>query len=76
MNKENIELKAALSTHKELSAAANNQAKTLKLSLEKQRGEQSAMKNLIKELESGTDEKALIGKLYYQVMYSKWSEVL
>ena len=71
---ENVELRSALQTFRNLYECSIDTCKTLKIVIEKNRSELSNYKGTIRDLQSSSDEKNLIGKLYHQVMLSKWRE--
>ncbi|KRX05015.1 hypothetical protein PPERSA_06649 [Pseudocohnilembus persalinus] len=74
---ENSELKAALSTFKSLYLASVDQVKVKKLTLEKRQHQKQIMQELmdnIKKEQATSDDKSLIGKLYHQLMISRWQQ--
>lgn len=71
---ENAALRAANNTFRNLYQAALHQTSVLRLTLEKYRSEVSTFKQIIKDLQGAGDKEAMIGKLYYSLMVSKWKE--
>ena len=71
---ENVSLKAANNTFRNLYQASFEQTSTLRITLQKSRTEVETFKRTIKELEGSGDRESMIGKLYYSLMISKWNE--
>lgn len=71
---ENTQLKAALDTFRSLHEAAVREAKTMKLAIGRNDDENIHLRKEIRELQSQSDENALIGKLFNQVLTEKWAE--
>ena len=71
---ENASLKAANNTFRNLYQASMYQTSVLRISVEKSRMEVDTFKKIIKELQGSGDREAMIGKLYYSLMISKWNE--
>ena len=71
---ENVELKAALTTFKNLYEVSVNHTKTMRMVLERGKHETEQLQLALRDLQATADEKALIGKLYHQVMVSRWNE--
>ena len=67
-------LRIGLNTFKELYNASNLQIKNITLNQEKNKDELDTYKRAIKELQSETNQNALIGKLYYTILISRWRE--
>lgn len=74
MKLENTQLKAALETFRSLHEAAVREAKTMKLAIGRNDDENLHLRKEIRELQSQSDENALIGKLFNQVLTEKWAE--
>ena len=68
------QLTGALHTFRTLHEAAVNEAKNLKLSIARDKDEVTQLRNAVIDLQSESDEKALIGKLYKKNLNIKWSE--
>ena len=71
---ENVQLKSALETFRNLHDAAVREAKSLSLAAGKNNDEIIHLRKEIRELQSVSDENALIGKLYNQILTEKWTE--
>ena len=71
---ENTQLRGALSTFRNLHEAAVREAKTLRVSIGRSDDENAHLRKEIRELQSLSDENALIGKLFNQVLAEKWTE--
>ena len=71
---ENVSLKAANNTFRNLYQASMYQTSVLRISVEKSRMEVETFKRIIKELQGSGDRESMIGKLYYSLMISKWNE--
>lgn len=68
------QLTGALNTFRTLHEAAVNEAKNLKLSISRDKDEVTQLRSAVIDLQSESDEKALIGKLYKKNLNIKWSE--
>lgn len=71
---ESTQLRSALDTFRNLHEAAVREAKSLRLSVGKSDDEIIHLRKEIRELQSVSDENALIGKLFNQVLTEKWTE--
>lgn len=71
---ENVQLRSALDTFRSLHDAAVREAKTLKVAVGKNDDENLHLKREIRDMQAESDEKALIGKLFNQVLTEKWTE--
>lgn len=71
---ENTQLRGALNTFRNLHEAAVREAKTLRVSIGRSDDENTHLRKEVRELQSLTDENALIGKLFNQVLAEKWTE--
>ena len=74
MRIENTQLRAALDTFRHLHEAAVREAKTLRVAVGRNDDENIHLRREVRELQSETDENALIGKLFNQVLTEKWTE--
>ena len=70
----NSQLTGALNTLRNLYEAAVNEAKNLKLSSARNQDEINQLRAAVMDLQSESDEKTLIGKLYKTNLNMKWSE--
>jgi Ca2+-binding EF-hand superfamily protein len=68
------QLRSALDTFRNLHEAAVREAKSLRLSIGRNDDEIIHLRKEIRELQSLSDENALIGKLFNQVLTEKWTE--
>jgi Ca2+-binding EF-hand superfamily protein len=71
---ESTQLRSALETFRNLHEAAVREAKSLRLMVGRSDDEIIHLRKEIRELQSVTDENALIGKLFNQVLTEKWTE--
>lgn len=71
---ENAALKAANNTFRNLYQASLQQTSTLRITVEKSRGEVRTFKRTIKDLQGSGDRESMIGKLYYSLMIARWNE--
>ena len=67
-------LRSGLNTFKELYQSSNTQIKQLQLYKVKINDELDTYKRALKELQGETNANALIGKLYYTILLSRWRE--
>ena len=67
-------LRIGLNTFKELYNSSNLQIKSITINTEKNKDELDTYKRAIKELQSENDQNALIGRLYYTLLISRWRE--
>jgi chromosome segregation ATPase len=67
-------LRIGLNTFKELYNSSNTQIKQLQLYKVKINDELDTYKRALKELQGETNANALIGKLYYTILLSRWRE--
>ena len=67
-------LRIGLNTFKELYNSSNIQIKNITMNKEKNKDELNTYKKAIKELQSENNQNALIGKLYYTILISRWRE--
>ena len=68
------DLQASRKTFKNLYEYSVGQVKILKLAVEKKKNETEVLQNTVKELQTTSDENALVGKLQHELMVSKWNE--
>lgn len=66
--------KGALDTFRSLHEAAVRDVKTLRVAVVRTDDEIQHLRKEIRDMQSETDEKALIGKLFNQVLSEKWNE--
>lgn len=71
---ETTQLRSALETFKNLHEAAVREAKSLRLAVGRSDDQVVHLRKEIRELQSVSDENALIGKLFNQVLTEKWTE--
>jgi Ca2+-binding EF-hand superfamily protein/chromosome segregation ATPase len=71
---ESTQLRSALDTFRNLHEAAVREAKSLRLSVGRSDDEIIHLRKEIRELQALSDENALIGKLFNQVLTEKWTE--
>jgi Ca2+-binding EF-hand superfamily protein len=71
---ESTQLRSALETFRNLHEAAVREAKSLRLAIGRSDDEVLHLRREIRELQSVSDENALIGKLFNQVLTEKWTE--
>ena len=74
LEREVVILRIGLNTFKELYNTANFQIKNMNLNKIKDKDEIETYKKAIKELQSLENKNALIGKLYYTILISRWRE--
>ena len=67
-------LRIGLNTFKELYNYSNIQIRSITMNKEKNKDELNTYKKAIKELQSENNQNALIGKLYYTILISRWRE--
>ena len=67
-------LRIGMNTFKELYNSSNQQVKLITLNKEKNTDELDTYKKAIRELQSENNMNALIGKLYYTILISRWRE--
>jgi len=68
------QLKGALTTFRGLHEAAVNEAKSLRLTIGRDKDEINQLREAVQELQGDSDDKALLGKLYKINLSSKWGE--
>mmetsp|Transcript_25502 Transcript_25502/g.26583 ORF Transcript_25502/g.26583 Transcript_25502/m.26583 type:complete len:2300 (-) Transcript_25502:58-6957(-) len=66
--------KIGMSTFKDLYKSSSKQLESVSLLKEKHKDELDTYKLAIKDLQSESDAKALLGKLYYSLLVSRWRE--
>ena len=74
MKREVTFLRVGLNSFRDLNKISTKQAHALKLKITKSDDELTTYKKAVKELQSESDLKALIGKLYYSLLISRWRE--
>ena len=68
------QLRGAINTFRGLHDAAVNEAKSLRLSIGRDKDEISKLREAIHNIQGESDDKALVGKLYKANLNSKWAE--
>ncbi|CAG9327185.1 unnamed protein product [Blepharisma stoltei] len=74
LQKELAEARAAMNTYKSLVQVSADHVRALQLSIEKRKDEIDTFQRAIREMQADNAEAATVGKLYHQVMVSRWSE--
>lgn len=74
LQKELAEVRAAMNTYKSIVGVSADHVRALQLALEKRKDEIETFQRAIRELQADSPEAATVGKLYHQVMVSRWSE--
>lgn len=74
LQKELAEARAAMNTYKSLVAVSSDHVRALRLTIEKRKDEIENFQIAIRELQADSQEAATLGKLYHQVMISRWAE--
>ena len=74
LQKELAEARAAMNSYKGLVQVSADQVRTLQMSLERRKDEVVTYQLAIRELEAASIEAVGLGKLYHQVMVSRWAE--
>ena len=72
--KDLAEARAAMNTYKSLVAVSSDHVRALRLTIEKRKDEIENFQIAIRELQAESQEAATLGKLYHQVMISRWAE--
>ena len=67
-------LRIGLNTFKDLYSSASKQIENITILSEKKKDELETYELALKEIQSESDPKALIGKLYYSLLVSRWRE--
>ena len=67
-------LRVGLNTFKELYKSSNRQIQVLNIKVNKNLDEVDTYKKAIKDLQSESNTQAIIGKLYYSLLVSRWRE--
>ena len=68
------ETKAAMLSYKNMTEVIADQAKGLKLIIERKKDENENLINALRELQSNSIDQQRIGKLHYIIMLSRWQE--
>ena len=66
------ETKAAMLSYKNMTEVIADQAKGLKLIIERKKDENENLVNALRELQSNSTDQQRIGKLHYIIMLSRW----
>ena len=74
LQKELAEARAAMNTYKSLVAVSSDHVRALRLTIERRKDEIENFQIAIRELQADSQEAATLGKLYHQVMISRWAE--
>ena len=74
LTKDLAEARAAMNTYKSLVAVSSDHVRTLRLTIEKRKDEIENFQIALRELQAESQEAAALGKLYHQVMISRWAE--
>lgn len=74
LQKELAEARAAMNSYKGMVQVSADQVRTLQMSLERRKDEVVTYQQAIRELEAASIEAVGLGKLYHQVMVSRWAE--
>lgn len=74
LRKELAEARAAMNTYKALVGVSSDHVRALRLTIERRKDEIENFQIAIRELQSDSQEAATLGKLYHQVMISRWAE--
>lgn len=69
-----VETKSAMLSYKNMTEVIGDQAKGLKLIIERKKDENENLLNAVRDLQSYTEDQQRLGKLYYLVMLSRWQE--
>jgi calcium-binding protein CML len=74
LQKELAEARAAMNTYKALVGVSSDHVRALRLTIERRKDEIENFQIAIRELQAESQEAATLGKLYHQVMISRWAE--
>jgi len=74
LSREVTVLRAGLNTFKDLYKSAGRQIMAFNMKFARESDELNTYKNIIKDLQSEGNQQALIGKLYYSLLVSRWRE--
>ena len=74
LQKELAEARAAMNTYKALVGVSSDHVRALRLTIEKRKDEIENFQIALRELQAESQEAATLGKLYHQVMISRWAE--
>lgn len=69
-----VETKAALLSYKNMNETVAEQAKGLKLIVERRKDEHENLLSAVRELSAQSEDQKRLGKLHYLVMLSRWQE--
>lgn len=69
-----VETKAAMITYKNMTEVIADQARGLKLAMERKKDENENLVNAFREMASQSEDQKRLGKLYYLIMLSRWQE--
>ena len=61
-------------SYKNMTEVIGDQAKGLKLIIERKKDENENLLNAVRDLQSFSEDQQRLGKLYYLVMLSRWQE--
>ena len=61
-------------SYKNMTEVIGDQAKGLKLIIERKKDENENLLNAVRDLQSYSEDQQRLGKLYYLVMLSRWQE--
>jgi len=76
LEREAIEARTGLRSAKEMSDVAHNQVRSLKLLQERKKDEIDTYQKALREFQAQSQESLAVGKMYQQLMYSRWQEAL
>ena len=74
LQKELAEARAAMNTYKSLVGVSSDHVRALRLTIERRKDEIENFQIALRELQAESQEAATLGKLYHQVMISRWAE--
>lgn len=74
LRQNSVSIKEALTTFRNLHQAAASEAKSLRMAIGRDEDEKEQLRKAIRDIQSESDEKTLIGKLYNEILTKKWSE--
>lgn len=74
LQKELAEARAAMNTYKSLVGVSSDHVRALRLTIEKKKDEIENFQIALREVQADSQEAATLGKLYHQVMISRWAE--
>lgn len=74
LSKELAEARAAMNTYKNIVGVSADQVRALQLTIERRKDEVATFQAALRELQADSVDAATVGKLFHQVMISRWSE--